>query len=132
MSKPFVHARSSAKLWGGDPEDYMEIHKFMDSSKGAIADNRHRALTHNAWFIMNVLPKVFGDTFINSAGREVSTRDVGEQHVAEDYGMRFIPTAQDFLEAIPYESWMHNGKHGLPPSQAKVKTIHHNKIEDND
>jgi len=44
MAKPFIHAESSVKRWGGKPEDYIEIHNLMDSSKGAIADHRHRAL----------------------------------------------------------------------------------------
>lgn len=51
MSKPMVHAESSVRKWGGKPEDYMPIHNLMDSSKGTIADSRHRALTHNTWFI---------------------------------------------------------------------------------
>ena len=45
--KPIIHAESSARKFGGQPEDYLEIHNFMDSSKSVIADNRHRALTHN-------------------------------------------------------------------------------------
>lgn len=59
MSKPMIHARSSAKRFGGQPEDYIEIHDFMDSSKAAFPDNRHRALTHNSWFIF-IVEKVFG------------------------------------------------------------------------
>lgn len=53
--KPHIHAVSSAKHYGGSPDDYLDIHQFMDSSKGAIADNRHRALTHNSWFLSVVL-----------------------------------------------------------------------------
>lgn len=52
MAKPYIHAISSAKRFGGKPEDYIEIHNLMDSSKGAIPDNRHRALTHNSWFFL--------------------------------------------------------------------------------
>ena len=133
MSKPFIHAKSSARRYGGVPEDYMDIHVFMDSSKGAIADNRHRALTHNAWFIMNVLPKVFGHTRVNSDGRTYSIRDIGEEHVAEDFGMKFIPSAQDWLEQIPFQPWMYNGKHGYPPSQEHIKTTKAtHKQQDND
>ena len=36
MSKPIYHARSSARLFGGTPEDYLPIHDFMDISKGAV------------------------------------------------------------------------------------------------
>ncbi len=96
----------------------------MDSSKGAIADNRHRALTHNAWFLSVVLERVFGVSRINSEGKSYSVREVGEQHVLEDYGKRFIPTAQDFLQEMEMCSWMENGK-SMPPSAARLerKTI---------
>lgn len=119
MSKPWIHAESSAKRFGGKPEDYIEIHNLLDSSKGAIADNRHRALTHNTWFLSVILERVFGVTITNSAGKKVSVRDVGEQHVLEDYRGRFIPSAQDFLAAIEYADWMQNGQ-GTPPSFAKI------------
>lgn len=121
VAKPFIHAKNSARKFGGKPEDYLPIHDLLDSSKGAIADNRHRTLTHNSWFLSVVLEKVFGHTIKNSDGREVSVREIGEQHVLEDYGMKFIPTAQDFLENMSWESWMDNGRGGYPPSAAKLK-----------
>jgi hypothetical protein len=127
MSKPWVHAKSSAKRFGGEPDDYMDIHQLMDSSKGAFADNRHRALTHNAWFIGpgGPLERIFGTTFINSAGRVISTRDIGEQHILEDFGNRFIPSAQDYLAGIPYEEWMTAGKGEPPPSFKKIVEDRH-------
>jgi len=119
MSKPWIHAESSAKKFGGSPEDYIEIHNLMDSSKGTIADSRHRALTHNAWFLSVILEKIFGVVITNSEGRKVSVRDIGEQHVLEDYRLRFIPSAQDFLQEIEIKEWMVSGK-GQPPSSAKL------------
>lgn len=116
MAKPYIHAKSSARRFGGKPEEYMEIHQLLDSSKGTIADNRHRALTHNSFFLSVIIEKIFGVTITNSDGKEVSTREVAEQHVLEDYGGKFIPTAQDFLQGIPFEPWMNNGKDGYPPS----------------
>lgn len=114
MSKPTVHAKSSARKYGGKWEDYIAIHDLMDSSKGAFADNRHRFLTHNAWFIQpnGVLETVFGKILVNSDGREVDVRTIGEQHIMEDFG--FIPTVQDWGESVPIQGWM-NGR-GLPPS----------------
>jgi hypothetical protein len=91
----------------------------MDSSKGTIADSRHRALTHNAWFLSVILEKIFGVVITNSEGRKVSVRDIGEQHVLEDYRLRFIPSAQDFLQEIEIKEWMVSGK-GQPPSSAKL------------
>jgi hypothetical protein len=119
--KAHIHAESSAKKFGGKAKDYLAIHEFMDCSKGVVADHRHRALTHNTWFIMHILPRVFGETITNSRGKKVSVRDIGEQHVHEDYRGKFIPSAQDFLQAMRYEEWMNNGDSGYPPSHPKHK-----------
>jgi len=115
MSKPWIHAVSSARKFGGKPEDYIEIHNLMDSSKATVADGRHRALTHTSWFIGFILEKVFGVTITNSDNRKVSVRDVGEQHVLEDFGGRFIPTPQDYFENTEFQEWMLAGK-GKPPA----------------
>lgn len=114
MGKPHQHAKSSAKKFGGKLEDYLDIHILLDSSKMAFADNRHRALTHNSWFINHILPKIFGDTITNSNGKLISTIDIGEQHVLEDFNQQFIPTVQDYLLEMNRRNWM-NGQ-GLPPS----------------
>lgn len=117
--KPHIHAKSSAKKFGGNPEDYLEIHQLLDSSKIAFADNRHRALTHNSWFANHILPKIFGDTIVNSEGTQVSVVDIAERHILEDFGMQFIPSVQDYLESMEMLTWM-NG-HGLPRSKFKVE-----------
>lgn len=122
MSKPLIHAYSSAKKFGGVWEDYMDIHELMDSSKSAFPDNRHRCLTHNSWFIGFIIPKVFGETFARkSDGKVVSSRDIAEQHVLEDYKLRFIPTAQDFIQEMKFQPWMQNGM-GEPPTSHKLIT----------
>lgn len=124
MSKPIIHARSSARRYGGQPEDYLEIHDFMDSSKAAFPDNRHRALTHNSWFLF-ILERVFGHeipvhdedgNFI----KNVSVRDVGEQHILEDFGGKYIPTVADYLEGMEFQEWMNNGRKGYPSSHRKI------------
>lgn len=121
MAKPYFHSQSSAKKYGGIWEDYMEIHEFMDSSKAAFPDNRHRALTHNSWFIGTVLPKVFGETFRRKSDNKiVNTRDIGEQHVLEDYKFKFIPTVQDFLQEMDFLPWMQNGMGECPSSHKKL------------
>jgi membrane-bound metal-dependent hydrolase YbcI (DUF457 family) len=122
MSKPLIHAESSARKFGGVWQDYIKIHEFMDSSKAVIADNRHRALTHNSWFVAVVIPAVFGEVFKReSDGKELSSRDIAELHVLEDYKKRFIPSAHDFLSLIPFEPWMQNGEKGNPGSYEKLK-----------
>jgi hypothetical protein len=118
MSKPYIHAISSAKKFGGNLEDYLPIHNWFDETKAVISDNRHRALRHHAEGIF-LCERIFGVVITNSEGRKVSVRDVGEQHVLEDFGGKFIPTAQDYIEQMSFADWMNNGK-GHPPSYAKI------------
>ena len=131
MSKPWIHAKSSARRFGGQPEDYLEIHTLMDSSKGAIADSRHRALTHTSWFLSNILERIFGVTFKNSDGTVISTRDIGEQHILEDFGGRFIPTPQDYFEHCEFQQWMIDGKRGCPSSYKKLATRRSKHVDSN-
>jgi hypothetical protein len=101
--KPHIHARISAKQHGGVAQDYMRIHEFIDHSKSALADVRHRAMLHSAWGIY-VVSQVFGDLITNSDGKEVSVRDIAEEHVVQDLG--FIPTMEDWLKEMPIQGWM--------------------------
>lgn len=123
MSKPWIHAMASAKKFGGKPEDYIEIHNLMDSSKGCIGDARHRALTHNSWFVAadGPLERIFGVVIKNSEGRSVSVRDIGEQHILEDFGMRFIPTPQDYLQEMESVPWMNNERDSSPSSSKRLR-----------
>jgi len=59
LMKPHRHARNSVKKFGGVPEDYLDIHNFMDVSKSAHADMRHRAVFHNS-LGPYVVERVFG------------------------------------------------------------------------
>jgi hypothetical protein len=110
---PYIHAELSAKRYGGIPEDYIDIHELMDSTKQCFPNNGHRVLTHNSWFVCNILPKIFGHQRINSDNRPYSVKDVGEYHVLEDFKMRFIPSPQDYLEHLDMQDWMNNGN-GVP------------------
>lgn len=109
--KPYIHAKRSARKYGGIPEDYLAIHDFFDSTKAFCADMRHRALLHNSWGIF-MAEKVFGEILIkpdgtpvrtsyitNSDGKKVQVRDIGEDHVIEDLGR--IPEISSVLEHMP-------------------------------
>jgi hypothetical protein len=108
MAHPWHHAVSSARKYGGAPEDYLEIHAWFDGSKSQMADFRHRALRHHAFGIFEA-ERIFGMTLVNSAGKVVPIRFIGEQHVREDCGGT-IPSVQDWLRAIPAKPWMNVGK----------------------
>jgi hypothetical protein len=130
VSKPHIHSKSSARKYGGKPEDYLPIHQFLDSSKATVSDNRHRMLTHNSWFIApdGPLERAFGVTITNSDGREVSVRTIGEQHCIEDFG--FIPTVQDWIMSMESVDWM-NGI-GYAPSCEKlmIDKLHRQYVRD--
>lgn len=107
MGHSYYHAVSSARQFGGATEDYQEIHDFMDSSKAAFCDARHRAVLHNSFGVF-LTEKVFGTTLTISTGKEIPVRLIAEQHIREDCG-GVVPSLQDWLGRLPMESWMING-----------------------
>lgn len=104
MTHTYYHAKSSAKLFGGEAEDYLAIHEWFDATKESFCDFRHRALRHHAEGIFEC-ERVFGVTIPNSAGKDVPVRYIGEQHVMEDCGGR-VPNLADWLERITPAPWM--------------------------
>ena len=100
--KPFRHARNSVKRHGGKADDYQDIHDFLDSTKVAVPDMRHRAVLHNA-FGCFLVERLFGVTRTNSDGRTYSPRDIAEEHIQEDLG--FIPTLERCFADLPLSQW---------------------------
>lgn len=116
---PAIHAESSAKRYGGVADDYIDIHRLLDSTKAAFPNNVHRVLTHNSWFLVTILPMIFGEQRVNSDGKKYNVKDVGEYHVLEDFKMRFIPSVQDWLENMTVMTWMSGGPGG--PNRLNIK-----------
>lgn len=116
---PVIHSQNNVKKWGGEIEDYLPIHKKMDCSKAYFADNRHRALTHTMFWVNEVMLPLFGDYITLTNGKKISVKDICEQHILEDYAMKFIPNVQDFLQEMEYLTWMQNGK-SRPESNKKI------------
>lgn len=111
MSHAVYHAQSSARRFGGHPDDYIAIHEWFDASKAFIADARHRALRHHAQGIF-WCEETFGRTITNSAGRQIPVRLIGEQHVIEDF--RRIPTLDEWFKLLPLQEWMYLNVTVLP------------------
>lgn len=99
--KPLQHSIASVRRYGGEIKDYLDIHEFLDQTKAAHPDMRHRAILHNSMgpFIAR---DVFGHNFTNSEGRLVDVRQICEDHIIEDMG--FLPTLSYFLDMIPEEN----------------------------
>lgn len=102
---PWKHAESSAHKWGGNPEDYFDLHDWFDQTKQYTGDWTHRALRHHSAGIQWAI-ELFGPYLTNSAGQKIPTKVLAEQHVTEDCG--FIPTPQDYLKLLVKnpEPWM--------------------------
>lgn len=110
----YHHAKSSARKWGGEPADYLDIHEWIDSSKKIIGDVRHRSLhhhTHGVW----IAQQVFGVT--RTIGRhEIPVREIAERHILEDLG--WLPSPADYIKGMPIEPWMGGKLHKLVPLSA--------------
>ena len=104
MAHPIEHAKSSARKFGGVPEDYQRIHDWFDESKSQVSDFRHRCLRHHAEGIFQA-ERFFGAMITNSDGKHVPVRYIGEQHVREDLGR--IPSFQDSIAELPTRPWMY-------------------------
>lgn len=104
--KPLLHAKISVKRFGGEIEDFLPIHNWFDQTKAHIPDATHRNVLHNAFGIF-VCEQVFGVYLTLKTGKQVSVRDIGEQHVLDDLG--FIPTLQDCMKGIKMTTQMAGG-----------------------
>ena len=100
--KPLLHAKASVTKYGGTINDYIEIHEFIDSPKQNYADIRQRAVFHNS-FGPYVVEKVFGHYITNSDNKQISVRQLAEDHIVEDLGT--IPTLEAWLKHIPRAPW---------------------------
>ncbi len=119
--KPLIHCKNSVRRFGGTVADYMKFHEWMDHTKAHVPDMRHRMVLHNSWGIY-LGQQVFGTHFANSDGKDVSVRDVLEQHVIDDLG--HIPTLEKCLAGMPSEPWM-GAKH-ISGRKLKVSLSRHN------
>jgi hypothetical protein len=118
---PLHHAMSSAKKFGGSVEDYLAIHEWFDESKAHMADFRHRALRHHSEGIFAAERK-FGSFIVNSDGKSVPVRFVGEQHVKEDLGR--IPTLSDWLLRIDPAPWMYGQRSIVCERESQESEVH--------
>ena len=66
MAHPNLHAKSSAKKFGGKPEDYIHLHEWMDETKGWVGDSLHRMFRHHSEGIFE-MEKRFGTEFTNKS-----------------------------------------------------------------
>lgn len=116
--KPLLHSKNSVKRYGGNIDDYIQIHDFFDSTKAAYPNIKHRCILHNSFGIF-LAERVFGTYITNSDNKKVSVRDIGEDHVIEDLG--HIPTIEKWLQNMEIEHWMNPIKQKEYVEKTKIK-----------
>jgi hypothetical protein len=79
----YEHAASSAKIFGGKPEDYEEFHALIDSNKTVTPSIFGRFFLHHFDVGLIILEKVFGKKI---GPKKVPVKDLLAQHLLEDYG----------------------------------------------
>ncbi len=70
MAHPILHAKSSAKKFGGKWEDYMHLHDWLDETKGWYGHSFHRAFRHHSEGIFEMEQR-FGSQFVKVCWRGV-------------------------------------------------------------
>lgn len=100
------HAVSAARKWGGDPEHYIAVEEFIDSSKKVLGDVRHRSIYHHTLGVW-LCQEIFGRTLTipkEHGSVEVPVRLVAERHILEDLG--WLPSPKDYIDGMAIAPWM--------------------------
>lgn len=108
MSQSLYHSVSSKKKFGGQPEDFLPIHEWIDSSRLYFPNYRHRCFFHHNLGIATCI-QIFGSILHLSNGAIASVFDVAEKHIVEDLG--WLPLISNWGECIQAEPWMHPEVH---------------------
>ena len=95
------HCLLSQHKFGGQPQDYLPVHRFLDGSKLFCYHPRHRLLLHHTVGIEWAI-ELLGDVLATSDQRQVLVRDVAAAHCQEDLSGR-VPTLAEWLSDAPAE-----------------------------
>lgn len=115
MAQSYVHAETSARHFGGQPEDYLPIHEWIDQFKSTLGDVRHRAMLHHSkgpWMVQDVFGRYInihdadGNVINNKQGhpKKILVREIAENHIVEDMGC--LPSPDDWLCNMTCRTWM--------------------------
>ncbi len=91
----------SQRKFGGEPADYLAIHRFVDSSKLYYIHAKHRLLLHNTYGI-ELACELFGDVVNNSQQKVILVRDIVAEHCKEDLSGN-VPSLYDWLHKLDDE-----------------------------
>lgn len=100
--KPLQHARITAHRYGGQWQDWIALHDWVDRSKMIFPSMQHRMFLHSdfgEWLTV----QIHGESIAAADGTVVATRELFRDHQVEDVG-RVVPLAE-WLREIDMEYW---------------------------
>jgi len=109
--KPLQHARITAHRYGGEWQDWIAIHDWIDRSKAIFPSMQHRMFLHSdfgEWLAV----RIHGEAIEAEDGTVIPTRDLFRDHQAEDLGR--VVTLAEWLREIDTDYWTRRRK---PPRQ---------------
>lgn len=92
----YKHCLLSQRKFGGQPEDYEQVHAFIDSSKYFYYHAKHRMLLHNLYGV-SLATELCGNFLTNSDRQTLLVRDIAVEHCREDLDGH-IPTLSGWFK----------------------------------
>jgi hypothetical protein len=105
--KPLQHARITAHRYGGEWQDWIAIHNWIDRSKMIFPSMQHRMLLHSdfgEWLAV----RIHGEKIGAEDGTVIPTRDLFRDHQVEDLGR--VVTLAEWLREIDADYWTRRRK----------------------
>jgi hypothetical protein len=105
--KPLQHARITAHRYGGEWQDWIAIHDWIDRSKVIFPSMQHRMFIHSdfgEWLTV----KIHGEAIGANDGTVISTRDLFSDHQVEDLGR--VVTLAEWLHEVDADYWTRRRK----------------------
>jgi hypothetical protein len=105
--KPLQHARITAHRYGGEWQDWIAIHDWIDRGKAIFPSVQHRMFLHSdfgEWLAVGI----HGDAIGAEDGTVISTRDLFRDHQVEDLGR--VVTLAEWLREVDTDFWTRRRK----------------------
>ncbi len=83
--KPLHHARITAHRYGGEWQNWIAIHDWIDRSKAIFPSVQHR-MFHHSDFGECLAVRIHGETIEAGDGTVIPTRDLFRDHQVGDLG----------------------------------------------
>ena len=98
--RPYHHSKASVSRYGGQWQDYLEIHSLIDSSKTGCSNLKHRMILHNVDLTAELFKNKFGSNFSNILADHIN-EDIGKPVSLQDWlrfcDKRHMPKLQNLI-----------------------------------